>query len=145
MKHAAARRRNQVRRDAEAYVLRALRENPDGLTQDEMVAQAPRALRYVVSICIPDLETSQAIIRSWGRFFLLTGIPYTRPYDSGPGSPGAPSWKATRFAQDPAARDFVDLHPNGATLEEIGATMGLTRQRVQQLLELGLRKVRARW
>ena len=48
-----------------------------------------------------------------------------------------------RFEADPEARAFVDEHEGGATLEEIGAVLGVTRERVRQIEEAALRKARA--
>lgn len=36
--------------------------------------------------------------------------------------------------------EFVDHHPGGATLEAIGDALGLSRQRVNQVVELALAK-----
>lgn len=46
------------------------------------------------------------------------------------------------FELDVAAQRFVEDHPNGATLEEIGAALGLTRERVRQIEEIALAKIR---
>lgn len=50
----------------------------------------------------------------------------------------------TRFDDDLEAQAFVDAHPDGATLEEIGETLGRTRERVRQLETAALRKLLAR-
>ena len=39
----------------------------------------------------------------------------------------------TRYADDPAAQRFVADHPDGATLDEIGASFGTSREAVRQI------------
>lgn len=45
---------------------------------------------------------------------------------------------------DAQSQEFVETHLSGATLEEIGEELGLTRERVRQLEESALRKLLAR-
>lgn len=46
----------------------------------------------------------------------------------------------TRFADDPEAQRFVEEHPGGATLEEVGAMFGITRERARQIEAKALAK-----
>lgn len=45
------------------------------------------------------------------------------------------------FADDEVAVAFVNQHPDGATLEEVGNAFGLTRERVRQIEAVALRKL----
>lgn len=47
------------------------------------------------------------------------------------------------FEDDPEAQRFVEENPSGATLSEIGACLGVTRERVRQIEEEALRKLNA--
>lgn len=47
------------------------------------------------------------------------------------------------YSHDLAAQDFVAQHPEGATLEQIGAFFGVTREWVRQLEARALEKLRA--
>lgn len=42
------------------------------------------------------------------------------------------------YAQDEAAQRFVEEHPDGATLEEVGEALGLVKQRVDQIERVAL-------
>lgn len=44
-----------------------------------------------------------------------------------------PVSRESRFRDDPAAQRFVADHPDGATLDEIGATFGTSREAVRQI------------
>lgn len=48
---------------------------------------------------------------------------------------GAPVNSTTRFDQDEAAKAFVRVNPDGATFDDIGAALGVTRQRAHQIFE----------
>lgn len=45
---------------------------------------------------------------------------------------------AWHFALDPAAQDFVDRHPEGASLDDIGELLGVSKERVRQIEADGL-------
>lgn len=47
------------------------------------------------------------------------------------------------FGQDEQARSFVEENVGGATLHEVGLALGVTRERVRQIEEVALRKLRA--
>ena len=57
------------------------------------------------------------------------------------GEPGSWSWEALKWERDPWAQEFVLRHPGGATLEEVGAVLGFTRERTRQVEQAALRKV----
>ncbi len=57
------------------------------------------------------------------------------------GQPGSWSWEALTWERDPWAQEFVVSHPGGATLEEIGQVLGVTREAVRQIEERAIRKV----
>jgi hypothetical protein len=46
------------------------------------------------------------------------------------------------FEFDTAAQLFVDEHPHGATLDEVGEALGLNRERVRQIEHAALAKIR---
>lgn len=48
------------------------------------------------------------------------------------------------FARDPDAQRFVADHPDGATLEQVGDALGVTRERVRQLERTALGRLRKR-
>lgn len=50
----------------------------------------------------------------------------------------------TRWELDRDAQAFVEQHPNGGTLDEVGQFFGLTRERVRQIEAVALRKLRLR-
>lgn len=45
------------------------------------------------------------------------------------------------FAQDDAAQRFVETHPDGGTLEEVGAALGITRERARQVEAIALKRL----
>jgi DNA-directed RNA polymerase sigma subunit (sigma70/sigma32) len=47
------------------------------------------------------------------------------------------------YEEDFAARVFVAMHPDGATLEQVGAVLDVTRERIRQIEAAALRKLRA--
>lgn len=51
-------------------------------------------------------------------------------------------WGDLPWAQHKEAKDVVAAHPDGMTLEEIGAVLGLTRERVRQIEATALVKLR---
>jgi transcriptional regulator with XRE-family HTH domain len=59
-----------------------------------------------------------------------------------PGFPGALSWDATPWREDAVARAFVEEHPDGATVEEVAAALGLTTRQVERIIEQAARKMR---
>ena len=56
------------------------------------------------------------------------------------GAPKSWTWDALPWEADRWARAWVDAHPGGATLEEVGKALGVTRERVRQVEEMGMRK-----
>lgn len=59
-----------------------------------------------------------------------------------PGTPGSWTWWLIDYEDDPWAQQFVAAHPDGATLEQVGAALGIVRERVRQLEESAIRKCR---
>ncbi|MBZ0116592.1 MAG: hypothetical protein K8H88_06350 [Sandaracinaceae bacterium] len=50
----------------------------------------------------------------------------------------------TPYGEDRAAQAFVAEHPDGATLEQVGLALGVTRERVRQIELDALRHFRQR-
>lgn len=61
-----------------------------------------------------------------------------------PGEPAAWTWELLDWEDDIWARRFVAEHAGGASLDEVAAAIGIVRERVRQVEEAALRKVRAR-
>lgn len=64
---------------------------------------------------------------------------------SGPRSPKVPffdPWTDLEWEEHVEARDIVKANPDGMTLEEIGAHLGITRERVRQIEASALMKLR---
>lgn len=59
-----------------------------------------------------------------------------------PGAPMSWTWDALEFEDDDWARSFVKRHPDGATLDQVGEVLGMCRERVRQVEEQILRKLR---
>lgn len=53
-------------------------------------------------------------------------------------------WELLAWEEHSAVRRFVQEHPEGASLEEIGIAMGMTGERVRQVVEHALLKLRMR-
>lgn len=77
------------------------------------------------------------------RAFLLERVPVLPP----PAVLGAVEefnpWLDLEWEQHPEAMQVVADHPEGMTLEQIGAKMGITRERVRQIEASALEKLRA--
>jgi hypothetical protein len=58
--------------------------------------------------------------------------------------PGATVHPTHPYRRDPAARAFVDAHPDGATLDEVGTALGITRERLRQIETNALATLRKR-
>jgi hypothetical protein len=57
------------------------------------------------------------------------------------GDPGSRTWDELPWKDDPWAQAFVEAHPEGATVPEIAAAMGIVESTVYKLLRSGARKV----
>lgn len=51
-------------------------------------------------------------------------------------------WSDLEWEEHEEARQIVAGHPDGMTLEEVGAVLGVTRERVRQIEAVALRKLR---
>lgn len=59
-------------------------------------------------------------------------------------SPRRVAFETLPFAEDPEAVAFVEAHPDGATLDEIGEWLGVTRERIRQMEGDALRSLAMR-
>lgn len=50
----------------------------------------------------------------------------------------------TRYDDDPECQRFVEEHPGGASIYEIGDALGISGERVRQIEAVALRRLRAR-
>lgn len=50
-------------------------------------------------------------------------------------------WDDLPWEHHQEAQELVELHPDGMTLEQIGAVMGITRERVRQIENIAFRKL----
>lgn len=57
------------------------------------------------------------------------------------GGPHSWTWDGLVWERDPWAQAFVDAHPDGASLEEVGDALGVTRERVRQIELIAMRKI----
>jgi hypothetical protein len=60
-----------------------------------------------------------------------------------PGAPGSSTWYSLPWERDRWAKEFVAAHPDGASLEEVGAAMGIEVSWVCEMEQIALKKVRA--
>ena len=58
------------------------------------------------------------------------------------GQPHSWTWDSLPWERDPWARAWVKQHPGGSTLEEVASALGVTRERVRQIEEVAMRKLR---
>lgn len=61
-----------------------------------------------------------------------------------PESPGAPIDPRTRYADDARAQYVVACHPDGINNEQIGELLGISRERVRQIVDSALDSLRRR-
>lgn len=59
------------------------------------------------------------------------------------GHPGSVSWNRDAWEEDHHAWYVVACHPDGLTLEEVGAVMGLSDERVRQIQDDAIAKLQA--
>lgn len=68
---------------------------------------------------------------------------WSRPdLSAAPGAPLSWTWDALEYEHDQWAQDFVRRHPKGGTLDQVAASLGITRERTRQLEEQALAKLR---
>lgn len=60
------------------------------------------------------------------------------------GAPGSWTWQILDWEDDPWAQRFVEAHPGGATLDEVGQALGVERERVRQIEREALMKLAAK-
>jgi hypothetical protein len=51
-------------------------------------------------------------------------------------------WRDLSWQEHQEARDFVKLHPDGASLDQIGSAMGFSGERARQIYEEAIAKAR---
>ena len=95
-----------------------------GLTRNLIRTRKRRGWSDVDAVTVPDMVRHASI-----------HIP--------PGHPGSVSWFRETWENDDHAWYVVACHPDGLTLEQIAAVMGLTDERVRQIELSGLEKLRA--
>lgn len=61
-----------------------------------------------------------------------------------PGRPGSWTWDTLSWEQDDWAQDVVDNQPQGLSIDEVAALMGLSRERVRQIETVALRRLKRR-
>ena len=59
-----------------------------------------------------------------------------------PGAPRAWTWVLLAYEDDPWAQHFVATHPGGASLEVVGVALGMGKERIRQIEEVALDKLR---
>jgi broad specificity phosphatase PhoE len=59
-----------------------------------------------------------------------------------PGQPRSWTWDLLPWEDDEWAQEWVARHPGGGTLEEVGAALGVVRERVRQVEESAMAKFR---
>lgn len=90
-----------------------------------------------------DSGLRQRLKRGWPAEVAISLPPATRiDMDAEPGGPMSWTWDVLSWREDPWAQAFVRAHPEGGSLEEVGMALGVTRERVRQLEESALMKLR---
>jgi len=75
---------------------------------------------------------------------VILSVRYARHLDprAKPGAPHSWTWDALCWEDDEWAQTWVARHPGGATLEEVGDALGIVRERVRQVEEVAMLKLR---
>jgi hypothetical protein len=74
----------------------------------------------------------------------VTNRPVALRKQKPPGAPGSSTWYELDWKRDPWAKEFVAAHPDGASLEEVGAAMGVEVSWVCEMEQTALKKLRER-